>query len=305
MFHPGLFFIELASRGFFRQMNDEKFLKMFVRSKAGYWPNIKKPKTFNEKLSWLKIHDHNPLYTKLVDKIESKKYVESILGEGFTFPLIATYDCPEKIEFDKLPNECVIKCNHNSGCIVLCKDVANGVFVEGKSVDDRKMSMDEVKAFLKNGLRKNYFYNCREWAYKNVPPRILVEKFMHSSDGESLKDYKFFCFNGDPKYVWVGTNYAPQKFSIYSIDWCDQHVKYGYSEEMGNVEKPKNYEDMLAIVKKLCKGIPHVRIDLYNIDGKIYVGEFTFYTWAGAGKFDPPEWDMKFGELLNLDQFQS
>lgn len=280
------------------------YLSRIYRWRTGNKMNWENPRSYNEKCNWMKLYHRNPQYALLADKIEAKKYVESVLGPGNTFPLIAVYDKVEDIDFDKLPNQFVIKANHDSGGLCICKDKSKGIIVRGKSDDHRNLSYDEVRKILKKSLKTNYYWRNREWPYKNIKRRILVEQFMQQSDGSGLNDYKFFCFNGEPKYVWMGTNYTPMHFDVYSADWTNQHVEWGYVNAPCDVPPPPGYEQMLEMARKLSKGFPHVRVDFFNIDGKIYVGEFTFYTWAGLTPFKPAEWDQKFGDLIDLSTIE-
>lgn len=280
------------------------YLSVIYRWRTGSEMNWQNPTTYNEKCNWMKLYHRNPMYAKLADKIEAKKYVESVLGPGYTFPLIAVYDKVEDIDFDALPNQFVIKANHDSGGLCICKDKSKGEIVLGKSDDHSNLSYDQVRSILKKSLSTNYYWRNREWPYKQIKRRILVEQFMQQSDGRGLNDYKFFCFNGEPKYVWMGTNYTPMHFDVYSVDWHNQHVEWGCENAPCDVPPPPGYEQMLDMARKLSKGIPHVRVDFFNIDGKIYVGEFTFYTWAGLCAFKPVEWDRKFGELIDLSAIE-
>lgn len=291
------------SREFPALVPEKCVVKAMFKQRMGYKLDLKHPKTFNEKLNWLKLYYHNPLYTRLVDKIEVKKYVDNLLGEGYTFPLYGVWESPDDIDFDKLPNQFVLKCNHNSAMgLTICKDKKNGIIVRGKSEDETHMTFDEVREWLRMGLKDDLFKQCREWAYKNVPRRIFAEKYMTDKNGNDIGDYKFFCFNGEPLYVWVGTNYNPSHFDILTVDWKNEHVEYGYVNAKDELVPPDNYEEMVSVARKLAKGFAHVRIDLYNIDGKIYFGEYTFYTWAGFQKFNPETMDYKFGSLLHLPE---
>lgn len=263
--------------------------------------NLKNPQTYNEKLQWMKLYNRNPLYTQLVDKIEVKKYVDNILGPGHTFPLLGVWDNPEDIDFNSLPNQYVLKCNHNSANgMAICWDNEGGKFSKAHGGDKILINKDQVIERLKKGLAQDYSKGCREWAYKNVKRRVFAEQFMKSDDGEPLKDYKILCFDGEPRYIWVGSNYDPMWFDIYSTDWENMHVKWGYEIGPEKLPSPEKLEEMLDIARKLSQGIPHVRVDLYSIGGIIYFGEFTFYTWAGLVKFEPEEWDLKLGELIRL-----
>ena len=284
------------------KINDDEFYvkwKFFARKHK--FLNLKHPVTYNEKCNWLKLYYRNPLFTTMADKIEVKKYVDERLGPGHTFPLLKVYDNPDEINFEELPNQFVLKCNHNSGeGMVICRDKANGILRHGKSADKTNLTYDEIRNGLKIALKQDYFASEREWPYKNIKRRILAEKFMTMDDGSNLQDYKFFCFDGEPKYIWTGSNYDPMWFDVYSIDWKNQHVKWGYPAGPEILPPPTQLEEMLDIARKLSKGIPHVRVDLYSIGGTIYFGEFTFFTWAGMGNFAPPKWDKIFGDLINL-----
>lgn len=262
------------------------------------WDN---PKTYNEKMQWMKIYSHNPLYTSLVDKIEVKDYVDKILGPGHTFPLLGAWDKPEEIDFNSLPNQYVLKCNHNSAVgMAICWDNGGGKFTKAHGGDKVFITKEQVIKGLKKGLSQNFYCGGREWPYKNVKRRVFAEQFMKSDDGEPLKDYKILCFDGEPKYIWVGSNYDPMWFDLYSTDWENMHVKWGYDAGPEMLPKPEKLNELLEVAKKLAKGLPHVRVDLYSIGGKIYFGEYTFFTWAGLMKLDPQEWDAKLGELIKL-----
>lgn len=263
--------------------------------------NIKFPKSYNEKMQWMKLYNRNPLYTKLVDKIEVKKYVDNILGPGHTFPLLGSWDRPEDIDFSSLPQEYVLKCNHNSAVgMAICKDNKKGVFTKAHGGDKIFISKEQVLEGLNRGLAQNYYLGGREWPYKNVKRRVFAEQFMRGDNGEPLKDYKILCFEGEPKYIWVGSNYDPMWFDLYSADWKNLHVKWGYDAGPEQLPRPAQLEELLETARKLSQGIPHVRVDLYSIGGKIYFGEYTFFTWAGLMKLEPYEWDLKLGEEIKL-----
>lgn len=281
--------------------NDEFFIKWRFLARQQKFPNLNNPVTYNEKCNWMKLNYRNPLFTTMADKIEVKKYVEERLGPGHTFPLLKVYDSPEQINFDELPNQFVLKCNHNSGeGMVICRDKSKGIIRHGKSADKTNLTYDEVRSGLKKALQQDYFASQREWPYKNIKRRILAEQFMTMDDGSNLQDYKFFCFDGEPRYIWTGSNYDPMWFDVYSADWKNQHVKWGYPAGPEELPPPTQLKEMLEIARKLSKGIPHVRVDLYSIRGTIYFGEFTFFTWAGFGNMEPKKWDKIFGDLITL-----
>ena len=274
--------------GIFR-FSDKFYLQNFYKYKIGKKLDLSNPHTFNEKLQWLKLHDRKEIYTLMVDKYEVKKYVSSIIGEEYIVPTLGIYEKFEDIDFDKLPNQFVIKCTHDSGGLVIVKD---------KSKLDIKSAGKKINKCLK----KNFYYYGREWPYKNVKPRIIIEKYIASSN-EELIDYKFFCFNGKVRLMFIATN----RFGIGDtcFDFFDEKFKHlniinGHKNAINPPQKPKNYEKMIKIAEELSKDILHVRIDFYEVDGKIYFGEMTFYHWSGFVPFEPVEWDEKIGNWIDL-----
>ena len=281
--------------------SDEKYLKAMYYLAFGEKLNLDNPKTYNEKMQWMKLYNRNPLYTQLVDKVEVKKYVDTLLGPGYTFPTLGCWDNPDEIDFDSLPNEYILKCNHNSGVgMAICKDNSKGLFTKAHGGDKIVISKQEVIEGLRKGLNQDFFVKGREWPYKNVKRRVFAEKLMKSDDGKPLKDYKIFCFDGEPKYIWVGSNYDPMWFDLYTSNWVNLHVKWGYNAGPETLPPPENLKSLLEVARKLAQNIPHVRIDLYSINGQIYFGEYTFFTWGGFGKLEPKEWDLKLGEQIEL-----
>lgn len=277
----------LASRGIVK-MNDRKFIekKFFLRMNKKL--NLNNPQTFNEKLQWLKLYDRNPAYTKMVDKYEAKKYVADIIGREYIIPTLGVWEKFEDIDFSKLPNQFVLKCTHDSGGLVICKDKS-------------KFNIKEAKRKITESLKKNYFYSGREWPYKNVKPRIIAEQYMVDESGTELKDYKFFCFNGEPKLLFIAKDrpYAT-KFNYYDMNFKKLPFKQHYENFNDCIEKPKGFDKMVELSKKLSKNIPHVRVDFYDINGKVYFGELTFYHFSGFEKFEPEDWDRTLGDMLKL-----
>lgn len=300
--HPRLIVYYIMHKYLSKYYDDEKYLKIIYKLwNGGRKLNLDNPQTYSEKVNWLKLHDRNPLYTKLADKVEVKKYVEGILGLGHTFPLLGSWERPEDIDWDSLPNEFVLKCNHNSAeGMAICRDKEKGLFTRAHGGDKVYITKEEVIEGLRKGLRQNYFLETREWPYKDIKRRVLAEKFMRSDDGEPLKDYKILCFDGEPKYIWIGSNYDPMWFDLYSADWKNLHVKWGYETGPEQLPRPAQLDELLETARKLSQGIPHVRVDLYSIGGKIYFGEYTFFTWGGILLVDPVEWDLKLGQDINL-----
>lgn len=270
---------------------DSIYLKMKYRLFMGKKLNLKNPQSFNEKLQWLKLHDRRPEYTKMVDKYEVRKHIAETIGEEYLIPLLGVWDNPDDIDFDKLPDQFVLKCTHNSGLgMCICNDKS-------------KLDIEKVKKELKKGLKQNYFITSREWPYKNVKPRIIAEKYMVDESGIELKDYKIFCFNGTAEYVEVDFNrHIEHKLNPYDFEWnplnfCDSS-KNDYAAD---IRKPEKIEEMRKIAEELAKNVTYLRVDFYSIYSKIYVGELTFYPGSGFIQFDPMSTDMKYGTMLNLE----
>ena len=279
----------LSSRGFYNHLTDECYLKKAYKLKVGKKLNIENPTTFNEKLQWLKIHDRNPLYTNLVDKFLVKSYIENIIGKEYVIPTYGIYNRFGEIDFNQLPNQFVIKCTHDSGGIVICKDKNQFDYVSAKNI-------------IEKCLKRNYYYHGREWPYKNVEPRIIVEKYMEDKESKELRDYKFFCFDGEPKIMFVATDRGiyETKFNFYDMNFYLLPIKQHYPNDTRKIKKPIRFNEMKELAKKLSYGIPFVRIDFYEVNGKVYFGEITFSHFSGLMPFIPDEWDFKLGKMINL-----
>ena len=266
--------------------------KLFVQLKywaaLGRWPDLETPRTYNEKLNWLKLHDHNPKYTMLVDKVRVKEYVAGILGEEHVIPLYGTWEHFDDIDFDALPGQFVLKCNHDSGLCCICTD---------KSTFD----LATAKRKLEARLKINFYWGGREWPYKNVKPCILAEKYMKDPKTPVLNDYKFFCFDGKVRALFVVTGRGIDT----RLDFFDENFNHlpferGHPVADKTPERPEKFDEMKRYAELLSTGILHVRVDFYEVDGKVYFGEFTFYPGSGLEVFDPEVWDYRFGELLTL-----
>ena len=258
----------------------------------GYWMDFDHPQTYNEKLQWLKLHNRLPIYTAMVDKVEVKRYVEDILGtKENIIPTIAVYDSIDVIEWDKLPKQFVIKCTQGSGDFVICRD-------------RDEFDITKAKGVLRKYFKRNYYWASREWPYKNVPHRIIVEKYMEDESGYELKDYKWFCFDGEPKFLFVASDRTSEdeetKFDFYDMDFNHLDIKNGHPNSNRIIDKPKGFDEMKRIAGLLSKGHPHLRVDLYDINGAVYFGELTFFHWGGFVPFEPESWDYKLGELIKL-----
>lgn len=269
-------------------LSDKLYLKLLFRHRVGYSLNLDNPRSYNEKLQWLKLNDLHLEYTQMVDKVEAKKYVASKIGEKYIISTISVYDNVEEIDFDALPKQFVLKCTHDSGGIVVCKDKA-------------LLDVEKAKRKLKKGWGKNYYKYNREYPYRDVKPRIIAEQYMEDESGYELKDYKFFCFSGEPQLLFVATDRPlDTKFDFFDLNWNHLPFTNGHPNNPNPIAKPKNFEEMKDVARKLSQGLPHVRVDLYNVNGKIYFGELTFFHWSGMTPFVPLEWDYKLGELLKL-----
>lgn len=284
---------ELVLNLFARCVSDERYVKWKYYLNFHRKLNINNPQTYNEKLQWLKLYDKHTEYTKMVDKYEVKDYVASIIGEDYIIPTIGVYESFSEIDFEELPSQFVLKCTHNSGGVFVCKE---------KDVFDIEGARKQVNKWLK----KNPYWKNREYPYKDVKPRIIIEKYMEDDSGYELKDYKFFCYNGDAKCLFVasdrGKDNEETKFDFYDLEWNHLPFTNGHPNSAKKVVKPNNFEEMVRISETLSKGIPHVRVDLYNINGHIYFGELTFFHWSGLTPFVPEVWDLYFGTWLHLPQ---
>ena len=270
---------------------DKLFIKIRYRYKMNKRLNLEEPKSFNEKLQWLKLYDRNPEYIKMVDKYDVKKYVSNIIGEEYIIPTIGIYNSFNEIDFEKLPKKFVMKCTHDSGGIVICKD-------------KNQLNINKTKKLLNTYLKRNFFYNNREWPYKNVKPRIIIEKYMENNDKNGLVDYKLFCFNGEPDFLYISQgleDHLSARMGFYDFDFNTINIKRSdYKRFERNPKKPENFDKIIQFSKILSQNIPHVRVDWYDIDGKIYFGELTFYTCSGYIPFETEEMDNRIGDLLIL-----
>lgn len=281
--------------GLYNNMDDKKFIEKMFKATMDYPLNLENPKSFNEKLQWLKLYDRNPLYTKLVDKYKVREYISEKIGEDYLIPLLGVWDDPEEIDFDSLPNKFVLKCNHNSGLgMCICTDKS-------------KIDIKKVKNELKSGLAQNYYLNGREWPYKNVSRKIICEKYMTDETGKNLRDYKFYCFDGKPKIVGIYQDRNSDKettgdFFDMNFEWVD--LRFGMPNALNKPQKPQKFQEMIKIAEILSEGMPEVRVDLYISNNKIYFGELTFFDGGGFDKIEPLEWDYKLGSWIKLPKIK-
>lgn len=279
----------IIHRGYLRFIPDKLYLRLSYYFKIKQRLNLKEPVSYNEKLQWLKLYDRNPEYTRLVDKYQVREYIRSKIGANYLIPLLGVYDSFDEIDFEKLPNEFVLKCTHDSGGIVICKN-------------KKDLNISEARRKINRALKRNYYYVHREWPYKNLKPRIICEKLMVDESGTELKDYKIFCFNGTPKLIQVDYDrFINHKRNYYDTHWRYIPVSVQYPTDSNTtINKPDTLKKMLKLSKELSEGYPHVRVDFYSIKDKIYFGEITFYHEAGFGKFDPNEYNDKLGSWIVL-----
>lgn len=272
-----------------RFLPDEMYIQLYYFANFKKFCNLKNPTTYNEKLNWLKLHDRNPLYTTFVDKYAVKEYVARIIGEGYIIPTLGVWEHFDEIDFDSLPSQFVLKCTHDSEGLVIVKE---------KSTLDKSAAKDKIE----NCLRQNFYYIGREWPYKDVKPRIIAEKYMEDHVEGELRDYKFFCFNGEPKAMFVASDRASDhvKFDYFDLDFNHLNIKQKYPHAERPLRKPKTFEKMIELARTLSKGVPHVRVDFYEVDGHLYFGELTLYHFSGFTPFEPNEWDNVFGDWLIL-----
>lgn len=273
---------------------DRIYLKMLFPLYTGYKLDLKNPRTYNQKLQWLKLYYRKPIMTKMVDKYEAKEYISQILGEEYVVKNYGVWNSFDEIDFDALPNQFVLKTTHDQGGVVICKDKTN-------------FDYRQAKKKLNKHLKVKHFYLTREWPYKNVKPRILAEEFMEDPGSKDLKDYKFFCFDGKVKALFIAAE--RQSGNEVKFDFFDRefnHLDIVQSHPKSNITytKPDNFDEMVRIAEKLSNGMPHVRVDLYTIGKEIYFGEFTFSHHGGLVGFTPEEWDYTFGEWIDLSKLK-
>ena len=272
---------------------DKPYLQLFYFATTRKFINFKNPKGFCEKLQWLKVNDRRPEYTELVDKLAVRDCIADTLGEEYLFPLLGKWKSFDDIDFDSLPEQFVLKCNHDSGSTKVIKE---------KSALT-KADFDEMNKFYTRRLNRDFFFAGREYPYKGIEPYIIAEQLMidETAPEKSIEDYKFFCFNGEPKMMFVATDRATDcKFDFYDMDFNHLDVYNIHPNTDKVINKPEKFEEMKEIAAKLSKGMRQVRIDLYELNGKIYFGEYTFFHGGGFQLFHPAEWERKLGDWIDI-----
>ncbi len=294
--YPRKIIIWLNEHGFARLFRDKFYLKHLYKDRMGKELNLQNPQTFNEKLQWLKLYDHKPEYTTMVDKYAVKQYVADKIGQKYVISTLGVWDKFENIDFQALPDQFVLKCTHDSGGLVICRDKS-------------KLDLKKVKRKINRSLKRNYFWHGREWPYKNVPRRIIAEKYMEndnqsfeSAPQKSLTVYKVMTFSGVPRIIQTIQN---DKLKDESIDYFDTgwnllDLRQNFPNSQNHLGRPKTLNEMLDLASKMSAGFPFLRVDFYEVNGETYFSEFTFYSDGGMARFEPNEWDYKLGEWIKL-----
>lgn len=285
----------LTERGFCDHLSDEAFIRLKYRYRMGEELNLKNPQTYNEKLQWLKLNEHNKRYVKLVDKYSVKQYIERKIGAEYVIPALGVWDGYNDIDFSALPDQFVLKCTHDSGSTMVVKNKNN-------------MNHKAIKKYYSKKLKRNYYYMGREWPYKYVYPRIIAEAYLKESDlnkrsGRPVNDYKVLCFEGVPRLIEVHQGRFEKKHyqDFYDTDW--NKLDIGQAGELNSphkIARPEQLEEMLSLSEKLSKGFHHIRVDWYIAGGKLLFGELTFYDGAGFVPFIKKSDDMLLGSWIEI-----
>lgn len=282
----------LAKRGWLNSLSDRAYLSIMYRAAFGKKLNWRDPRTYNEKLQWLKLHDRNPRYCTMVDKFEAKQYAAEKIGPAYIVPALGgPWDSFDEIDFDSLPDQFVLKTTHDCGGVVICKDKAS-------------FDVQSARQFIERHLKRKYYLHCREWVYKDIKPRIFAEKYLSDLEMDDLKDYKFFCFNGVPKLMFIASERQSQdqetKFDFFDMDFNHLPIVNGHPNSPHPIACPVNFERMKELAAILSEGVPQLRVDFYESNGKLYLGELTFFHWGGFVPFEPEEWDETLGSWIEL-----
>ena len=267
-------------------------LTLRYRARLGSWPNLKNPTSYNEKVQWLKLYDRKLEYTNMVDKYEAKKYIAEMVGEQYVIPTYGIWENFDDIDFESLPNRFVLKCTHTSGDVIVC-------------LDKSKLDLIDARERINCNMKENYYWHSREWPYKNVKPRIIAEKYLYDAEfpDDSIMDYKFLCFNGEPKLLYYAEENTDDPYSdIYDMDFNKLDMQFPEPNSPIVAEIPDKFEEMKEISRKLSKGFAHLRVDFYYVEGKLYIGELTFYHCAGLSAITPEHWNQTLGDWITLPE---
>lgn len=294
IFRPHKWAKLIVDQGLADWLKDEAFLKLRFYGEMGQLLDLKGPTTFSQKQQWLKLHNRNPEYTRLVDKYQVRQYIADTIGPEYLIPMLGVWDDPDEIDFDKLPDQFVLKCNHNSGRgMCICKDKSN-------------LDFDKVRRDLRRGLQQDYYKIGREWPYKDVPRKIICEQYMEDRETKELRDYKFFCFDGNAETVMVATEResGDPKFYFFSDQWelLRLNLRGQNAPEDFTLPKPEKLDEMFKIASALSKEFPFLRVDLYHCNGRIYFGELTLFPQSGFDANLLRSTDEYFGKLVDLNK---
>lgn len=289
--NPGFILLRLDNLGLIR-LSDKKYIELTFKEMMGYKLDLNNPQTYNEKLQWLKLHDRKDIYSTMVDKYEAKKYVADTIGEEYIIKTLGVYNKFDEIDFNDLPNQFVIKCTHDSGGLCICKDKKN-------------FDIEKARKKINKSLRNNYYRMWREWPYKNVKPRIIIEEYLEDHEYHELRDYKFFTFSGKVELMFVASNRQGKGetyFDFFDRKYNHLDIINGHNMNPECPKKTKKYEEMIKLAEKIGKNLNHARIDFYDVDGKIYFGEITFFHWGGFVPFEPKKWDKYLGNMIDISK---
>lgn len=297
---PWMAYCAFTSKGLTKWVPNRMHLRLMHRAKLGAWPDLDSPKTFTEKMQWLKLYDRNPVYTTMVDKYRAKDLIASRVGSEYVVKSLAAWGSADDIDVSGLPEKFVLKTNHDCGGVLICTD---------KDCFD----LDGAKNFFRRHLKQNYFYGCREWPYKNVEPVVFAEEFLESEGGnvhdeddtwEGIDEFDFFCFGGEPRlvsYCHGDKNDSEKRYNdFYDTGWNMLPLTMGYASSEEAIPAPKQLGKMLELSRKLSEGVPFLRVDLFICRGRVLVGELTFYPWGGFTSFAPVEAERTLGEMVVL-----
>ncbi len=274
---------------FLEYLPDKLYLSLLFKKRLGYKMDWKNPKTFNQKLQWMKLYDKNPLYSVCADKIAVRDFVAAAIGDKYLIPCLGVYDRAEDIDYDSLPERFVLKCNHGARLNVIC-------------CDKNKLDIPAANASLNKWLKTRFWHQKREYHYKAIKPRILCEQYMEDEETEGLNDYKVFMIAGNPYMIQVDLDrFGEHRRNVYDAEWnlLDVNISFPNGQD---VPRPAVLDEMLSCAGKLADGFAEVRVDFYVINGKLYFGEMTFFSGAGFSKYEPREFEFEMGKKLKLPE---
>lgn len=291
--NPRMIWCSLGNHHLLNWMPDQWYLRLIYRARTGRRLDLENPKEFNEKLQWIKLYDRRPEYTQMVDKYAVRAYIREKIGEQYLIPLLGVWEDPHDIDFSRLPDQFVLKCTHDSGSIRICKD-------------KKTFQTREAVEHLAKRLKRGTYWATREWPYKHVKPRVIAEQYMEDESGQGLQDYKVLCFDGEPRLIELHRGrYGAHTQDFYDTRWERTGISQansGLPRAQEKLPRPVCLEEMLEKSALLSRGIPHLRVDWYCIQGKLYFGELTFFDGSGLESFDRKEDDLLLGSWIRLPE---